>query len=949
MAHKNRIKIGAVPYLNAKPLIYTLPKACPRAKRRDDPNFQLSTAVPSQLADQLQSGHLDVALIPSIEYLRSQNYRMIPNISISSYGEVRSVKLFSKIPIEKLRRVALDTSSRTSRALLKILLAEKYGLNPEYTSYAHRSPIHDTDADAVLLIGDAAMQQSDEDWYTLDLGEEWYSMTGMPFVYALWVAKGNVVLDDIPQILQQAKQEGLQRIPEIVQLEAPKLNLPESLCQEYLTHNIGYDLNEAELVGLRMFYDYAVKLGLAKSEIEIAFVQSSSKKIGVGALCSYLLSTKYQPRRTFMNKISITQIKKDFETCVYNHHIEINDSGGLLVNRLLLCDELGGITSRTFEIIQGDVQAKKIFTLDSADVEEAELVLRIEGSKESPLIVEVNGYRIEHQTMEENLSFQGLLLSEAKGKIDSYWSKGWEIVPVPVEYLREGENEVILCSGGDQGWRLYIDNGFGGHSAKSIDGGKIWTTEPLGHNDFCRGEYVIRLNLKQHAPSGWIESSSIDLFALASDSSIAPRAELKSIELVVDNDCPEGTGMEVFWRSGTTPSYRPDAWNCWQPEKQGINPSDVYRFFQWRAVLTTKSPKCTPILKDVHIKVEFDVIQEAQSIISVSAIHNERIVRPSYTFAHQLADEPRLKILRELWRLDHVIQGGQTEFEKILRLKRWIRHQWENGWDRGTLQFVPPWDAMVVLELAGQKLSLGMCTHYSSTFVQCCLAVGITARVTIISCHCVAEVWSNDYKKWVMMDPGCDTDDGRKGTRHFERNGIPMSALELHQAYANKDYEGVVEINDPEKFGGTLENNISLYRQFCATHRNNYLTSLLPEEPEHGAVSYTYDGHLWHNSTTEPLPQFSRTSRREGDFHWTLNQTVIYLQQGEGPNTLDVMLDTVTPNFETYLVQFDDGNCLEQSEAFVWNLHKGQNTLRAKTRNAFGIMGIESSVSVEMQ
>ena len=928
MARKNRIKIGAVSYLNAKPLIYTLLNARPQAKQRDNPNLQLSTAVPSQLADQLQSGHLDVALIPSIEYLRGKNYRIIPNISISSHGEVRSVKLFSKVPIEKLQRVALDTSSRTSRALLKILLAEKYGLNPEYTSYAHRSPIHDTDADAVLLIGDAAMQQSEEYWYTLDLGEEWYAMTGMPFVYALWVAKGNVVLDDIPQILQRAKQEGMQLIPEIAQIEAPKLNLPESLCREYLTQNIGYDLNEAELAGLRLFYDYAVKLALTKFEIEIAFVKK---------------------RRTFMNKISITQLKKGFETCIYDHHVEINDSVGLLVNRLLLCDELGGITSRTFEIIQGDVQAKKIFTLDSADVKQAELVIRIEGSNESSLILEVNGNRIEHQTTEENISFQVEHSDEDGGNVDSYWSKGWEIVPVPVEYLREGENEVILCSGGDQGWRLYIDNGFGGHSAKSIDGGKTWATEPLGHNDFCRGEYVIRLNLKRHAPSGWIESSSIDLFALDSDSPIAPRTKVKSIKLVVDDDCPEGTSVEIFWRSGTTPSYRPDAWNCWQPEKQGINPPDVQRFFQWRAVLTTKSPKCTPILKDVQIKVEFDVIQEAQSTISVSAIHNEQIVRPSYTFAHQLADKPRLKILRERWRLDHVIQGGQTEFEKILRLKRWIRHQWENGWDRGTLQFVPPWDAMVVLELAGQKLSLGMCTHYSSTFVQCCLAVGITARVTIISCHCVAEVWSNDYKKWVMMDPGCDTDDGRKGTRHFERNSIPMSALELHQAYANKDYEGVVEVNDPEKFGGTLENNISLYRQFCATHRNNYLTSLLPEEPEHGAVSYTYDGHLWHNSTTEPLPQFSRTSYREGDFHWTLNQMVIYLQQGEEPGTLNVMLDTVTPNFEAYLVQFDDGNWTEQSEAFVWNLHKGQNTLRAKTRNAFGILGIESVVLVEVQ
>ena len=651
-----------------------------------------------------------------------------------------------------------------------------------------------------------------------------------------------------------------------------------------------------------------------------------------------------------MNEISVIQkeMKTDFDTCVYNHHLEIDHSGAHLVNRLLLCDELGGITSRTFEIIQGEIQAKKIFTLDSADVEQAELVIRVEGPEDSSLIVEINGHQIEYKTADENLSFQVEHSDENGGKIDSYWSKGWEIVPVPVEYLHGGENEVILLADGERRWRLYIDSGFGGNSAKSIDGGKTWATEPIGHNDFCRGEYVIRLNLKRHVPSGWIESQAIDLYALSSDSEIARRVEVRSLELIVSDERPEGTGMEFFWRSGTTPSYRPGTWSSWKPTNPKINPSDVQRFFQWRAVLATRAPKCTPILKNVHIKAEFEVIQEVQSTISISAFHHEQIVRPSYTFAHQLADEPRLKILRERWRLEHVIQGGETEFEKILRLKRWIRQQWENGWDRGTLEFVPPWDAMVVLELAGRKLSLGMCTHYSSTFVQCCLALGINARVTIISCHCVAEVWSNDYKKWVMMDPGCDADDGCKGTRHFERNGIPMSALELHQAYANKDYEGVVEINDPEKFGGTLESNISLYRQFCATRRNNYLTSLLPEEPEHGAVSYTYDGHLWHNSITEPLPQFSRLSRREGNFHWTLNQTVIYLQQGEELNTINVLLDTVTPNFETYLVQFDGGDWAEQSEAFVWNLHVGQNTLRAKTRNVFGILGIESSVQIEL-
>ncbi|MBC8460092.1 MAG: menaquinone biosynthesis protein [Deltaproteobacteria bacterium] len=278
MASESCVRIGAVSYLNAKPLIYTLPQ--------NNPNIQLSTAVPSRLADQLKAGQLDVALIPAIECFRHSGYRIIKNISISSHGAVRSVKLFSKTHIHNIQRVALDISSRTSRALVKILLAEKYGLRPQYTEIritnyelriTNKRQEHAGDllsmgqADAVLLIGDAAMQQSEKGLYILDLGAEWQAMTNRPFVYALWVARENVILSNIPQRLQQAKKEGMKLIPEIASIEAPKLNLPESFCREYLTQNIGYDLDDAELDGLRLFYNYAVKFGLAEPGIEIVF------------------------------------------------------------------------------------------------------------------------------------------------------------------------------------------------------------------------------------------------------------------------------------------------------------------------------------------------------------------------------------------------------------------------------------------------------------------------------------------------------------------------------------------------------------------------------------------------------------------------------------------------------------------------------------------------------
>ena len=642
--------------------------------------------------------------------------------------------------------------------------------------------------------------------------------------------------------------------------------------------------------------------------------------------------------------LSTYTVETDLNECTWGAHVDVAEGKARLSHRVLLRDEVGAITKRTFELLKGNVWAKKRFVLDRADVEAAELVIRIDGGSASDgesvaLIVEINGHPVEHRAQKGNRSHQGM--------VDDYWSGGWEIVPVPTEALREGTNEVILRDGGSTGWRLYIDNSLcPNRSEKSADGGKTWTSERLGLNDFCRGEYVIRLNLRRYAPKGTITSPAIDLAALGGEGPIAPRSTVDGLSIEARTKTPEGTDVQLQWRSGTTPAYRPDTWSAWDDFLDELEPTADHRFAQWRAILSTTRPRVTPELMDVTVKVKLNG-EISDPLPAVRDLQNEHIMRGSHPFAYQLADEPRLDALRERWRLDHVVQSAKTEFEKILRLKRWTRQQWENGWDHGALQFVPPWDAMVVLELASRKLSLGMCTHYASTFVQCCLAVGLTARVVIISCHCVAEVWSNEYKKWVLMDPGCDFDDGRKGTRHFERYGIPMSALDLHRAHVNEDLNGVVECNDPERFGGTLQENISLYRQFCTTVRNNFMTSLLPEEPEHGAIAYTYDGHVWWRSEAMPLPQFSVTSRREGDFQWTLNQTEIYLQVGPELNTLEVLLDTVTPNFDTYLVQIDDGEWEEKAERFVWSTSPGTHTLRAKTRNAFGLEGIESAVTVE--
>jgi hypothetical protein len=648
------------------------------------------------------------------------------------------------------------------------------------------------------------------------------------------------------------------------------------------------------------------------------------------------------PVKTFTSTI-------DLSLCTHDRHIEIVEGQARLKPRILLADDIGAVTQKTYEVIRGNVCARKTFRLSYTDIRQAEAVLRIDpitndkrkSEIDHTLHLEINGHKITHQYTSENNSFQG--------DIDKYWSSGWEVVALPVKALKAGLNNLVIKDGGG-GWRLYIDTmRHYEHSAKSIDGGNTWVVERLSDNDFCTGEYVVRLNLRRHSPSGIVTSPSIDMAAAAGENGITPRVMVKSVCFIPDLSRPRGTGIMIKWRSGSGPVYRPDTWGHWQDTSGPACIPKSHRFIQWQATLTTAHGKSTPVLRSLSVEMSGQIIKKANGNLTLTEADNAPLVRSSYPFAHQLADEPRLAVLRERWRLDKVVEGAKTEFEKFMRLKRWTRQQWEDGWSDGELAFVPPWDAMVVLELASKKLSLGMCTHYASTFVQCCLSLGLQARVCITTAHCVAEIWSNEHKKWVMMDPGCDFDDGRKGTRHFERNGMPMSALDLHRVSADQDFDGVVEICDPEAISGTDIENASRYYQFCATLRNNFSTSLYPEEPEHGRVSYTYDGHVWYESENMPLPQFSALSSRTGDFDWSVNQTHISLQQGSEPNSLTILLDTVTPNLDTFLIQMNNGKWKTSKERFVWKLTKGKNTLRVKSSNLFGVEGIESHVVVRRE
>jgi chorismate dehydratase len=251
------LRIGAVTYLNTKPLIHELEELAEDA--------ELVLDLPSRLADRLARDELDVALIPVIEYFRGPEYRIVPNIAIASNGPVLSVTLFSRKPWSEIRKVALDVGSRTSAALTQVLVRKRYGAQPEIMALPMDAEAENVDADAVLLIGDRAMRACLPGFaHAFDLGQEWHDWVGLPFVYAVWAVRAGANLGAIEAALHEAKRRGCRDVGQIAFREAPCLGLDAGFCRRYLSNIIRFDLGPRELAGLHHFYTLACELGLAR-------------------------------------------------------------------------------------------------------------------------------------------------------------------------------------------------------------------------------------------------------------------------------------------------------------------------------------------------------------------------------------------------------------------------------------------------------------------------------------------------------------------------------------------------------------------------------------------------------------------------------------------------------------------------------------------------------------
>jgi chorismate dehydratase len=270
-----KIRVSLVHYLNAAPLGWAFVHG--RFKDR----FEVVPSSPALCADQLSKGEVDIGLIPSIEFQRIPDLSIIPGIAIACMRKVRSILLIKLKGLKKISSVALDTSSRTSVALTKILLAQKLGIRPEFVPHPPDPPGMLKRCNAALLIGDAALKVRLEDYDTLDLSEEWAAWQQKPFVFAFWACRNDAILpDDLSAIFHEAKNIGLAARGEIASVFAKSLKLSKPFLEDYLYQNIDFDMGPEHLAGLETFYRLAYVEQLIPELRSLQFVSGSQTASG---------------------------------------------------------------------------------------------------------------------------------------------------------------------------------------------------------------------------------------------------------------------------------------------------------------------------------------------------------------------------------------------------------------------------------------------------------------------------------------------------------------------------------------------------------------------------------------------------------------------------------------------------------------------------------------------
>jgi chorismate dehydratase len=248
----NKLRVCAVNFLNTSPLVWGMLHGPQQGL------FHLDFRVPSACADQMAGAAADIGIVPCFELTR-QDLEVVPGTGIACHGPVRSILLVSQRPAAEIRTLAVDTSSRTSVQLARVILERRYG--SEYTAIPHAPDLEAMlrVADAALIIGDPALRLDPErlPYEVHDLGGEWVEMTGLPMVFAVWAARKGVVTPEVVEAFRGSCRYGIEHMEGIVAAESARLGFTPELVRDYLTRHIIHELGPREYEGLGLFLEYA--------------------------------------------------------------------------------------------------------------------------------------------------------------------------------------------------------------------------------------------------------------------------------------------------------------------------------------------------------------------------------------------------------------------------------------------------------------------------------------------------------------------------------------------------------------------------------------------------------------------------------------------------------------------------------------------------------------------
>lgn len=636
-----------------------------------------------------------------------------------------------------------------------------------------------------------------------------------------------------------------------------------------------------------------------------------------------------------------------------------------LAHSVLLVDEMGATDYRQSERLSERVQARKVFRLDSDDITSAELFLFGEA---------------------KSIAINGNVLWTVKPLV----STGWTRAKVPLKFLKAGENEFVFSGGGS----LLIEPGRPGHSFKSRDGGRTWSAQELGAKNSLSGEYIVRLRLGRYAPRGRVTSPVTDSWIAEEDKIPIPgKTEWFNSDEDLNKGQPEGTRLTAWRRTGSTPVPDATHWTDWRKldgERKPDATTAGHRWAQLRYDLVTTRPQSTPRVKAFRLYFgSAGSNEQPKEWGTVKVLSPSASVRPpllsSVPFVYQ-QPSPRLKLLREKYQLDKVIAPGKTEMEQLMLLRYWVRNQCHRGWASHPALWIPPWDALLILESRDRPDALVMCTHYACVFTQCCLALGWNARHCILDHHCVSEVWVDQHRKWVMMDTGNSAERADVGL-HFECDGVPLSARKLMLLHRGGKTDGVRVCFTPARLAEKIASlcrpappsktklapradtiplaelktypvcQLDNYRRYAFPPRNNFLDSLYPGELEQGFSNYFYDGYCWvGDSPDDPRisPEYSRhlSPDRPQDIDWEVNAVRLHLSRTAKAGEVQVDVESHVPNLAR-LEKDTAGNGKPAWAAtparFVWKLKPGRNVLRVRGVNHWERAGHPDRVEVEWQ